>query len=219
MNAINIPAIARAADVLSASAPTTARRIAVLRPGAAPKAHARVIMVPCLNKLRARMQQHARGWIALGNGEFSRAYGKGKLVWKISLLGRGSGDGGRAYAYDCARGVYAGFSAAPKVRLMLVDQMGDWAVLTERLDGNLYDATLPKSDSAREVLRNAEGWSEATPAARRKAKADLPELARLCTKVMKRYRTSWSSDMHQGNVMRRPKDGAWVLNDPLSWPA
>lgn len=168
----------------------------------------RVRFVETLETLRDRMD--AKGWDQLGAGCFSVAFGKGDLVWKISRPMAGYQDGGREYCADLAGGLIERNAHAPRVRLMLIDNKGDYAVLMDRMDCELDNADGASISFVTENLGEAMGWSTA------KSNQDSA-FTTYVKSLRRRYEGRYNLDLHGANIMRHGRTGAWVITDPISW--
>lgn len=168
-----------------------------------------VVSVPSLERHRKRLNR--RGWRTLGGGSYGTAYGKGLLVWKVSHGGKGHDDGARRYLADLVSGAIPKTPHAPRVKVLLVDDEGEFAALMERMDTTIYEAGGDTYSRANSTLDRARGWSR-TGSLRGIGDIRFAAFARY---LVRKYRNVYGEDLHGGNVMVA-RDGRLVITDPIS---
>ena len=210
---------------------------------------ARIIHVETLKNFYLHLNRGDK-WKPLGSGAFGEAWGRGNLVWKINLsatfispakrrsLSReerqrtftseiresACGDGYIAYAQAIVLKVMRSVHA-PRIFLILIDDMGRYAVLMERLRETLsqfhqrYDVNERERMSVDSVHRNAcrFAYTQMGEHSEIREEESAPlSLKKILGDIVIHFGRDYGLDLHSGNFMFR-YDGQIVVSDPLSY--
>jgi len=169
-----------------------------------------VVRVRTLANFADRLTE--KNFYKIGSGCFGSAYVKGKICWKVGLRANGrdcsATDGYIAYAQSIAMRILRS-EHAPKIKLILIDQMGRFAVLMERLQD--FSSALLDSQVAYAVTRDKIAYGDNDVDGN-----SIYSLEIFMKKIMDSFSHSWNIDMHSGNVMVR-RDGQFVITNPISF--